>query len=227
MRSEHDRQVLVLAPHPDDETFGCGGTIRTLTEGGTAVDVAFVTRGELGGEAPSAMTAQERGELAARRTREAQAACNLLGVRHVWFLGGLDSQVAGQPELAAAIADLLQQTPYRRVFCPWPHDAHADHQATFAWLRQAVGRHGGPAQYWLYEIWKPLLANTFVPIDGTIDAKLRAIDQYPSQLTQMNYREAFLGLASYRSLFCPPCRFAEAFYVCDYAELLRMNGVAA
>jgi LmbE family N-acetylglucosaminyl deacetylase len=227
VRDEPQRQVLVLAPHPDDEAFGCGGTIRALTSGGTAVDVAFVTRGELGAEGASAISADGRTALAERRTREAQAACNILGVRSMRFLNGTDLHVGQQPELAAAIEELLRQTPYQRVFCPWPHDAHADHQATFIWLRKAVNRQSGPTQFWLYEVWKPLAANTFVPIDGTIDAKLRAIEQYPSQLSQGNYREAFLGLASYRSLFCPPCKFAEAFFVCSQADLLRLNGAAA
>jgi N-acetylglucosamine malate deacetylase 1 len=222
-----ERQVLVLAPHPDDETFGCGGTIRMLTDSGTAVDVAFLTRGERGIEGGAAVPPGTRAALAERRSREARAACNVLGVRNVSFLDGTDSQLREQPQLAAQIAQLLRQTPYQRVFCPWPEDSHEDHRATFGWLRQAIRSQPGPGQFWLYEIWKPLAANTYVPIDGTIDAKLRAIDQYPSQLTQMNYRDAFLGLASYRSLFCPPSKFAEAFFACGRAELLDLRGAAA
>jgi hypothetical protein len=42
-------------------------------------------------------------------------------------------------------------------------------------------------------------------------------------LAQLNYRDAFLGLAAYRSLFCPSSKYAEAFLVCDHRELLTLS----
>jgi len=217
------KPVLVLAPHPDDETFGCGGTIRMLTESGVAVDVAFLTRGELGLETGAAASPAASRQLAEVRSQEARAACNVLGVRNVVFLGGHDTRLADQPELGAAIADLLEKEGYQRVFCPWPHDAHDDHRATFAFLRGAVMQNQGTTSFWLYEVWKPLPANTFVPIDGTMEAKRRAMEEYRSQSSQLNYREGFAGLAAYRSLFCPSSSYAEAFLVCDTREMLNLT----
>jgi len=217
------RPVMVLAPHPDDETFGCGGTIRMLTESGVAVDVAFMTRGEQGLEAGLAATADSSRQMAEVRTREAHAACAVLGVRNVLFLGGCDTRLAEQPELALAIAQLLQTDGYQRVFCPWPQDAHDDHRATFGLLCSAVRPNHFTTSFWLYEVWKPLPANTYVPIDNTIDAKRWAMEQYQSQMSQLNYREGIAGLAAYRSLFCPSSRFAEAFLVCDKHEILNLT----
>jgi LmbE family N-acetylglucosaminyl deacetylase len=118
---------------------------------------------------------------------------------------------------------LLRGQSYQRVFCPWPHDAHDDHKATFELLRQAIIASQVSAKYWLYEVWKPLPANTYVPIDNTMEYKRRAIDQYQSQLSQLNYREGFVGLAAYRSLFCPSSSYAEAFLVCDSNEILNFS----
>lgn len=221
--TDSQKRVLVLAPHPDDETFGCGGTLRMLSESGVLVDVAFLTRGELGQEAGGSATLEVQQETAERRTREARSACQVLGVREVLFLDGADSRLAEQPQLAASIANLLQRGGYQRVFCPWQHDTHEDHRATFRLLCAAVGQQVSAMQFWLYEVWKPLPANTFVPIDRTLESKQRAIDQYESQLAQLNYRDGFLGLASYRSLFCPSSKYAEAFLVCDLQELLRLT----
>ena len=221
------RPVLVLAPHPDDETFGCGGTIRMLVESGLAVDVTFMTRGELGMESGASPTAQASLQVAEQRTREAQAACAILGVRNVRFLDGMDTRLSEQSQLAEALLENFRMDDYQRVFCPWPQDGHADHIATFDLLQKAAASPSSPAQYWLYEIWKPLPANTFVPIDNTIDAKRRAIEQYISQLALCNYREGFLGMAAYRSLFCPPSRYAEAFLVCDRNEILNYRRGAA
>jgi N-acetylglucosamine malate deacetylase 1 len=219
---ETNKHVLVLAPHPDDETFGCGGTVRMLTESGIQVDVAFMTRGEQGvegGQTADAQTMRRTGEL---RSLEAEAACQVLGVSSVFFLDGNDTCLSEQPQLATAIADLLKKRQYQRVFCPWPEDGHEDHRATFALLRKAVESSGCTASFWLYEVWKPLPANTFVPIDRTMSSKQQAIDKYESQLAQLNYGEAFVGLAAYRSLFCPPSSYAEAFLVCDRQQLLSL-----
>ena len=220
---EEQKRVLVLAPHPDDETFGCGGTLRMLSQSGVAVDVAFMTRGELGQEAGFAASLEVRQEMAERRVGEARSACQVLGVREAFFLDGADSCLAEQPQLAALISNLLQRGGYQRVFCPWQHDTHDDHRATFGLLRAAVAQRTDAIQFWLYEVWKPLPANTYVPIDRTLDAKRRAIDQYESQLAQLNYRDGFLGLAAYRSLFCPSSKYAEAFLVCDRQELLQLT----
>jgi LmbE family N-acetylglucosaminyl deacetylase len=212
----------VLAPHPDDETFGCGGTIRMLVEGGIDVDVAFLTRGEQGAEGGGALSADVALQTAACRTREAQAACEVLGVRKCIFLEGKDTCLSEQPQLAQAIASLLVEGRYQRVFCPWQQDSHEDHRATFALLKQAVEATRLPISFWLYEVWKPLPANTFVPIDGTMATKQKAIEKYASQLAQLNYGEAFVGLAAYRSLFCPPSNYAEAFLVCDQQQFLSL-----
>ena len=221
MGENNGKQVLVLAPHPDDETFGCGGTIRMLSEGGIHVDVAFLTRGEQGVEGGGA-THELAQQTAQTRSREAEAACQILGVRHVFFLEGKDSCLSDQPHLADAISNLLTQNRYQRVFCPWQHDSHDDHRATFALLRDSVVKSHTPLSFWLYEVWKPLPANTFVPIDGTMASKQKAIEKYQSQLAQLNYSEAFIGLAAYRSLFCPPSNYAEAFLVCDQQQFLSL-----
>jgi LmbE family N-acetylglucosaminyl deacetylase len=220
--AERRQEVLVLAPHPDDETFGCGGTMRMLADRGVQVDVGFLTRGEQGLEGGCASANAQR-DLAEVRTREARNACAVLGARTVTFLNGNDTRLDEQPELASAIVELLGRAAYQRIFCPWPQDAHNDHQATFRHMREAVIAANKSYSYWLYEIWKPLPANTFVPIDLTIDSKLQAIEQYQSQLSQLDYREGFIGLAAYRGLFCPPSKFAEAFLVCDRDEMFALS----
>ena len=108
------------------------------------------------------------------------------------------------------------------MFCPWKHDGHKDHQATFALMQTALQAYPGSMQVWLYEVWTPLGFNMLIPIDRTIPHKKKAIQQYRSQLPQLNYREGFLGLSAYRSTFCPPANFAEAFFVCTKEEMLSL-----
>lgn len=219
MANGSSRDVLVLAPHPDDETFGCGGTIRHLANHGATVDVAFMTRGEQGFPSGRVGSPAAQAALAEQREREGRAACELLGVANVHFLGGSDGRLAHQPEMATAISRLLTQRNFARVLCPWGQDNHLDHRATYHWLRQALAASRVDCDVWLYEVWSPLPPNLVLPIDATMPAKLAAIDVYRSQLQCLNYRQAFVGLAAYRGLLCPPAGYAEAFVTCEGGAL--------
>src|SRR5262245_27553677 len=121
-----------------------------LTDSGVAVDVAFLTRGEQGLDVGAPLAPAASRELARVRMHEARAACDVLGVRRVTFLGGCDTQLADQPELSGSIGELLQSDNYQRVFCPWPHDAHDDHKATFTLLRRAAQGLAAATGDWLY-----------------------------------------------------------------------------
>lgn len=207
------QSVLVLAPHPDDESLGCGGTIRLLTRSGVPVDVGFLTRGERGLEVPDMATPVDQQMLAEQRAREAAEACACLGVRSHFFLGGHDGRLAEQAHLADVIANQLHMGGYTRIFCPWPGESHPDHVATYQHCRQAMHKTRGQILLWLYEVWTPLVPNCVVPIDDTMADKEAAIARHVSQLACRDYHTAFRGLASYRALASHPSRFAEAFLV--------------
>jgi LmbE family N-acetylglucosaminyl deacetylase len=212
--------ALVLAPHPDDETFGCGGTIRTITSEGGRVDVAFLTSGEMGFAPGAATSTDQRLRLAETRRLEAQRACEILGVERVNFLEGEDTRLQSQPSLAGRIRQVLDLCQYRTVFCPWPGDAHGDHAAVCGLLKRALVSYPRELDVWFYEIWTPMdLPNLLLPIDSILQSKLAAIAAYESQLAIFDYRNAFEGLARFRSLLCPPARHAEAFYLCSVEEL--------
>lgn len=216
-----EQNILVLSPHPDDETFGCGGALALLAQSGAQVDVAFITSGEKGTEVPDTTPDEEQLALADTRREEARRACEILRLRPPTFLEGQDGKVASQPELAGKIRDLLAARSYRRIFCPGPQEAHTDHLATFQWLKQALRLETREVEIWLYEVWTPIRANMFVPIDSVIEVKRKAMAVYASQNSWMNYVSAFDGLAAYRSLFCNGSRYAEAFLVLGRTEMVK------
>jgi LmbE family N-acetylglucosaminyl deacetylase len=193
-----------------------------VAESGTPIDVAFMTRGNLDHEPGSEPSQEERMELASLRMAEAIEACQTLGVRRVSFLNGRDTRLSEQPHLAMDLLTILSNNHYRRVFCPWKHDGHRDHQATFALFQSAVRQYPESIQIWLYEVWTPQGFNMLIPIDRTVVHKKKAMQMYRSQLEQLNYRGGFLGLSAYRSTFCPPATFAEAFHMCSKQEMLAL-----
>lgn len=208
-------RVLVLSPHPDDESIGCGGTLARLAREAAEIDVVLMTSGAAPGDTA----------MAAQREAEARRAARVLGLTTLHFLGGQDGELHLQHRLYRPIRELLEQNRYQVIFCPWPHDGHSDHTATFRILRRALASCRHSTECWLYEVWSPVLANRLVDIDATIDLKIEAIASHASQHRSMDYAENFRGLARYRSLsyFSREVCYAEAFFVCDGNRLRHLK----
>jgi N-acetyl-1-D-myo-inositol-2-amino-2-deoxy-alpha-D-glucopyranoside deacetylase len=90
------QSVLVIVAHPDDETFGMGGTMARLIDEGHAVTVVCATRGEVGEISdPEIATPETLGQV---REQELRDAMHELGVEDVRFLEYRDSGMAGTAE---------------------------------------------------------------------------------------------------------------------------------
>ncbi len=183
------RRALVVAPHPDDEVLGAGGTIHRLVESGHQVTVAIATRGW----EPLFDEAQVETVRA-----EAQAANALLGVDRLEFL---DLPVTGlhllpEHELNARFDELVLDVRPNLVLLPFPGDRHEDHRQVFDASLVALRPVGGREfveEVLCYETvsethWSaPNVESTFQPevwVDITehLDAKLGAMRCYSSQM---------------------------------------------
>lgn len=136
LRTPRATRLVVVAPHPDDETLAAGGLIRRLTQRGLPVDVVFVTDGDgypeavgLPPGAHSAETADDFLALGARRRGEALAATARLGVppEHVHFLGFPDGGLA---ELWTAHWSTPYRSPYTLRSAPPYPDARCVYDGT-------------------------------------------------------------------------------------------------
>jgi LmbE family N-acetylglucosaminyl deacetylase len=120
-------RVVVLAPHPDDETLGAGATLAAWARGGAPVTVLAVTDGEASHPgSPTLSPAQ----LVERRVAERTAALDRLGLAGapVVRAGLPDGGVAARrAELADLLADLV--APGDTLLAPVPGDGHPDHDA--------------------------------------------------------------------------------------------------
>jgi len=91
-----NKKILAVLAHPDDETFGMGGTLAYYAQQGVEVYLVCATRGEVGEVEPEMMKGfSSKGEL---REHELRCAANTLGIREVYFLDYRDSGMAGSPD---------------------------------------------------------------------------------------------------------------------------------
>jgi LmbE family N-acetylglucosaminyl deacetylase len=163
-RAAAGRSCLVLAPHADDETLGCGATIARKRSTGTAVHVLVATDGRHG--TPSAVISPE--QLAEIRRAEVLRACAVLGVdeTEVTVLDHEDGRLdRAESELADLIAEHLERTAPDEVLVTAPADPHPDHAALGRAAIRAVA--GSRTQVLTYPVWQwPLLAPWFSAAAG-------------------------------------------------------------
>lgn len=201
--------VLVLAPHPDDEVIGCGGILCNHSARGDRVVAVFLTSGELGlKRLPREKAWQIREAEAAQAARILKlAALEFLRLRD-WFVG--EELKKG----ALLLLPILKREQPRLIYLPHAKEWHPDHQAAWPLLKSALAKAGlkrNPALR-SYEVWTPLASVDHVQdISAVMPRKLRALRAHRSQLGEFDYVAAVKGLNQFRGALAGKCRYAEAF----------------
>jgi LmbE family N-acetylglucosaminyl deacetylase len=201
-------RVLVLAPHPDDEVLGCGGTLCQHTAAGDRVVAVFLTSGELG------LKHLPREKAWTIREGEARSAAKILGLAGVEFLRGPDWGVGeAKAQLAPPLRAMLQREKPNLIYVPHPGDWHPDHQASLPLLQLTLARtRVADSELRAYEVWSPLPAfDHVVDITPVMPRKLRALRAYRSQLGRFDYMRAVKGLNQFRGALAAKRPFAEVF----------------
>ncbi len=205
----HDFSIgscIVVAPHPDDETLGCGATIARMRSAGVDVYVVFVTGGDASPAPPGVSAAQ----MVTLRRDEARQALAGLGVDETRIVeldfadGELDARV---DDVTAALGQVFAAVEPARVLVTSLDDRHPDHCAAARATRAAAVRCARPPAVYEYPIWQRFPARTvardavrlvrggrrsrsawgarrpaLVRTAGFLDAKRGAIAAYQSQL---------------------------------------------
>lgn len=143
--------AVVFAPHPDDETLGCGGVVAKKIEAGADVRFVFVTDGSA-----SHGDHATPGALRERREAEALAAVAQLGgdAGRATFLRLPDGCAREHiPAIAACAASLLGTWQPECVLIPHRLDPTPDHAAVHAGVSAALRRHRRPVVVLEYPIW--------------------------------------------------------------------------
>ena len=220
------KRVLVIAPHPDDETLGAGGTIAKFSESGHEVFVLVVS-----GHLPP-LYRREDYEIT---VREAQQAFDVLGVADSRFLEIPATMVGEQPVnvVNGRIGDFIKEVLPQIVLCPFP-DRHIDHRVVFESVMVATRPIAAGRSIELLAAYETLsethwnaahiepnfVPNWVVDITGHINQKRDAIRCYASQIAPFpgaRSFEAAEALAKFRGTQAG-FSYGEGFHV------IRMTG---
>ena len=208
--------LLVLAPHADDETIGCGGLIQQARRAGLPVYIDVLTDGSR--SHPRSKT-HDRSRLARLRQREATQAAALLGVAEAALSFWPEEDSCLLPDDIALVERLRSRivaTGARSVFVSWVDDPHCDHKAAFALAVRAVAKLERPPRLFGYPVWSWTLESMprhasegeVVRLDIAADLarKREALACHASQLGQVIHDdpEGFSLTAADLALFMQP-----------------------
>jgi LmbE family N-acetylglucosaminyl deacetylase len=190
-------QALVVAPHSDDETLGCGGTIAKHAQSGHEVHVCIVTRGS---------SEEYTDEFLARRDAEIDAAAGILGVSEVHKLGYTATDLADtdQTELNADLGNVINGVKPDVLYLPHGDDLHRDHRETFeAALVAARPHQTGIRRILCYETlseteWGTPIGdfspNVYVDIADFVETKIEAMKAYETAIKEFPHPRSVEGI---------------------------------
>lgn len=206
-------RVLVLAPHADDEVFGCGGSLAALAARGAVISVIIISEDAI----PDT------------RMAESTAAAQVLGYPPPTCWGHADRGLeAAVPTLTQQITEHLERLRPTLLFAPSAWEMHPDHRAVcdaalqagqrYAAMQRQNGENCG-LRIALYEVGLPLPVTDLVDITPHWDQKREAMQCFASQLASQRYAEQIAGLNTYRSYTLgKQVLAAEALHILDVNE---------
>jgi len=205
---ELNRYIIVFAPHPDDETLGCGGTIIKKNKEGYKVIIVFITDGRYAFSNVLGITSNPSPEeLKEIRRMEALKATKILGISegNLYFLDFEDRAVEKQRDrVEKRILEILERYLPEEIYFPSDKDYHTDHRVTNQIVSKSIRKIGlttkaykysimqrysriGPAMDRFINLFKRNLIRS--DISSVLSQKITAIEQYKSQITLISLKQ--------------------------------------
>ena len=209
MAAPRGQRIAVVAPHPDDEMLGAGGTLMHALHGGAAVRCVYVTSSH-----PPAQVEAEAAQVADR-----------VGYR-TQFLRFPVHAIPLTDESIEAFAHALTAEPVDTLFLPFVLDDHEDHRRTNqllweAWQRGLIGE---AIEVWGYQVYSPVLPNVVVDISDVAQTKASVVRLWTSQMKRRKLDHYILGFNAFNMRLLPKAEYVEAFFVVpvrEYCELCQ------
>jgi len=137
-----ERHVLAVFPHPDDETFGCGGTLALFAKSGVPITYVCATLGQMGRNMGKTLFAT-RESLPKIREAELEKACQVIGIQHLIKLGLRDKTIEFEDPkiLTDRIEGIIREVRPSLVLAHYPgYAVHPDHNALGEVTMNAIAR---------------------------------------------------------------------------------------
>jgi LmbE family N-acetylglucosaminyl deacetylase len=202
-----NNRMIVFAPHPDDATLGCGGTIAKRISEGFEVIIILMTDGRHAFSKEFSIWSDPTPEEVKQiRKEEFIRAIEMLGVpsKTLFFLDFEDGTLeTHEKEAEERVIEVIRKYSFAHVYCPFVRDGHPDHKATNRIVRRAANRLG------LSYLYEYIIIHTFarvgplmerivsffkknrieIDVSGFLNLKKKALQEYKSEITIISSKQ--------------------------------------
>ena len=196
-------KVLIIAPHPDDEVLGCGGSIKKWTKEGNEVYLCVVTK---------AYAPDWTEEYIENKKKEVDKSAKVLGIQKVFFLNlpTVKLDTIGQKEINDAMTRCVEQVKPEVLYIPHRGDLNKDHRIVFesalvvsrtkpnSSIKKVLSYETLSETEWGVQTIKKMadvfLPNMYIDISDTVKDKLEAMKCYKSELKEFPHPRSLKGI---------------------------------
>lgn len=214
------KNVLVISPHPDDETLGCGGTLLNHLDNGDKINWLLMTRMH-----NSIGYTEEQINI---RNKEIMEVADLYSFNDYSIAPFITTKLDSTPfsEIVSYISSYIKKVNANIIYIPFQYDVHSDHRIIYNASISSSKNFNNPSieKIRVYETLSETEQNidfqteTFTPnlwidISSNIDKKIKIMKKYKSEIKEFPHPRSeknILALANIRGSFCG-CRYAESF----------------
>lgn len=204
------RKVLVIAPHPDDEIFGCGGAVALHRQAGVSVLVVILTGGEIFGNPGD-------------RLQESLEAARWVGSPAIDSWGQPDRGLACTEALVERMVKCIEDFEADLIYAPSPWEIHPDHRQATWLVIESIQRVAHDVRLAFYEIGAPLRPNVLLNITPVKSAKEKAMQAFSSQQALQDFSGQIQALNKYRTYTLPnSVEAVEAYWLLESKEWTQL-----
>lgn len=199
-----NERILIIAAHPDDEILGCGGTAARLAREGHDVYTAILGEGVTSRD--DVRQREKRETELAELKQQVRDANKVIGVRETFTYDFPDNRFDSVPllDIVKVVEELKTRLKPGVIFTHYEKDLNVDHRVTYRAVLTATRPMKGETVKEIYSFevlssteWeypRSFSPDCFYDISDTIDAKIKAMEKYPSELREYPHPRSLKGI---------------------------------
>ena len=143
-----NKDILIVAPHPDDETLGMGGMITQKKKKGALVSVVFLTNGE------ASLKDVNKEEIISNRIKTSKEVAELYGIKNIYRLNLPDGKLENAGENAIkSLVEIIEKVSPGEIYCTHHTDKWPDHVSAASLTKKALKKTHEDIDFYYYWVW--------------------------------------------------------------------------
>ena len=210
LKYPNSKNLLVIAPHPDDDIFGAGGTILKSIKKGAKVNVLYVTNGSKNAS---------RIELI---KKESVKVCNNIGASYDFLNCEVGNIPTTDNELNEKILSIINNNNIGTIFTSFLFDDEDDHKRVNHLLYKILRNYKKNLELWSYQIYSSIIPNVIVDITEIMEKKEKLMLEFKSVKGNRNWPHYIKGLnaTNCRYINNKNKTYGEVFFVLPLGEYI-------